>query len=40
MYILQIWFFLCFAFAAGAGAPYPTQPPYNPAYMDPQKPTY
>ncbi|NXC05232.1 SHSA5 protein, partial [Orthonyx spaldingii] len=26
--------------AAGAGAPYPTQPPYNPAYMDPQKPTY
>ncbi|XP_064012472.1 protein shisa-5 isoform X2 [Pogoniulus pusillus] len=27
--------------AAGAGAPYPvSQPPYNPAYMDPQKPTY
>ncbi|XP_014725219.1 PREDICTED: protein shisa-5 isoform X2 [Sturnus vulgaris] len=26
--------------AAGDGAPYPTQPPYNPAYMDPQKPTY
>ncbi|XP_057224051.1 protein shisa-5 isoform X2 [Malurus melanocephalus] len=26
--------------AAGAGAPYPTQPPYNPAYVDPQKPTY
>ncbi|XP_009879678.1 PREDICTED: protein shisa-5 [Charadrius vociferus] len=27
--------------AAGAGAPYPvSQPPYNPAYVDPQKPTY
>lgn len=27
--------------AVGAGAPYPVnQPPYNPAYMDPQKPTY
>ncbi|XP_053932281.1 protein shisa-5 isoform X1 [Cuculus canorus] len=27
--------------AAGSGAPYPiSQPPYNPAYMDPQKPTY
>ncbi|XP_065701728.1 protein shisa-5 isoform X1 [Patagioenas fasciata] len=27
--------------AAGAGAPYPvSQPPYNPAYMDPQKPVY
>nr|XP_056720331.1 protein shisa-5 [Euleptes europaea] len=26
---------------AGAGASYPTvQPPYNPAYMDPPKPTY
>ncbi|XP_075795463.1 protein shisa-5 [Pelodiscus sinensis] len=26
---------------AGAGLPYPVnQPPYNPAYMDPQKPTY
>ncbi|XP_048346154.1 protein shisa-5 [Sphaerodactylus townsendi] len=26
---------------AGAGAPYPTaQPPYNPAYMDPPKPSY
>ncbi|XP_062441746.1 protein shisa-5 isoform X1 [Rhea pennata] len=27
--------------AVGAGAPYPvSQPPYNPAYMDPQKPIY
>ncbi|KYO46400.1 protein shisa-5 [Alligator mississippiensis] len=27
--------------AAGAGAPYPvSQPPYNPAYVDLQKPTY
>ncbi|KAM9133929.1 protein shisa-5 isoform 1-T1 [Pangshura tecta] len=27
--------------AASAGAPYPVnQPPYNPAYMDPQKPIY
>ncbi|XP_013800753.2 protein shisa-5 isoform X2 [Apteryx mantelli] len=27
--------------AAGAGAPYPvSQPPYNPAYVDPQKPIY
>ncbi|XP_074861839.1 protein shisa-5 [Carettochelys insculpta] len=27
--------------AAGAGVPYPvSQPPYNPAYVDPQKPTY
>ncbi|XP_051483716.1 protein shisa-5 isoform X1 [Apus apus] len=27
--------------AAGAGAPYPiSQPPYNPAYMDRQNPTY
>ncbi|XP_062486650.1 protein shisa-5 isoform X2 [Pezoporus occidentalis] len=31
----------CETVAAGAGAPYPvSQPPYNPAYVDPQKLTY